>query len=67
MFWQSQSQLTHHFIVVDTVNRGFRRIHRQLVSLLLGQESIFDLDQILVPQFFGRQVQTDGDALVSGG
>ncbi len=40
---------THHFIVVDTVNRGLRRRQCQFIYLIFTQKGIFDFDQILRP------------------
>ena len=67
MIRQAEGQLAYHFIIVDAVNRGFRRVHGQLVGLLLRQEGVFDFDQVFTAQLVGRQVQADGDALVGGG
>ncbi len=37
---------------------------RQLVGLLFGQAGVLDLDEILLAQRAGFQVETDGDALL---
>ena len=37
---------------------------RQLVGLLLGQSGVLDLDEILLAQGAGFQVEADGDPLL---
>jgi len=61
---QAWSQLLHHLVIVDAIHRGFRRVDRQLVDLLLGQEGVFDFNNVFAAQLVRRQIQADGDALV---
>ena len=64
---QAWAGFAHHVVIVDAVNRGVRRVQRQLVNLLVGQESVLDLDQVFAAHLARRQVQADGDALVGFG
>ena len=64
---QTGARFTHHFIVVDTVNRGLRCIQCQLIYLIFTQKGIFDFDQIFAAHLARRQVQTNGDPLIRFG
>ena len=64
---QARAGFADHFILVDAVDGGVRRVQRQLVDLLVGQERVLDFNQVLAAHLAGRQVQADGDALVRFG
>ncbi len=61
---QLQLVFLHHGEVFDDVDGRLGGEQRQLVGLLFGQASVLDLDEILLAQRAGFQVETDGDALL---
>ncbi|MNH11928.1 hypothetical protein D3C79_714570 [compost metagenome] len=61
---QLQLVLFHHGEVFDDVDGRGRGKQRKLVGLLLGQPGVLYLDEILLAQGAGFQVEADGDPLL---
>ena len=63
-FGKAELPFLHNLELLNNIHSGIGSEYRQLIGLILGKRGVFDLDEILVSEGLGGQVEADGYGLV---